>query len=134
MIKYLLSGEYLKNVSYLETSVTPPNRESLALFESIANHLNTTIEKQEFLKEEDFGADEHPPEILLRIVPFTHAPEEVSDGESEGLKVFKDNTIDYLRKFLEDSSSGLDDPAVIVETVQGEGAIDYRRRGVERGT
>lgn len=102
MIKYLLSGEYLKNVSYLETSVTPPNRKSLAFFKSIADYLNTTIEKQEFLKGEYFGADEHPPEILLRIGPFTHAPEEVSDGESEGLKVFKEKESEvrsYSRAF-----------------------------------
>jgi diaminobutyrate-2-oxoglutarate transaminase len=35
------------------------------------------------------------------------------------------NTIDYLRKFLSDGSSGIDLPAaVIVETVQGEGGIN----------
>ncbi len=35
------------------------------------------------------------------------------------------NTIDYLRKFLEDNSSGIDLPAaIIVETVQGEGGIN----------
>lgn len=35
------------------------------------------------------------------------------------------NTIEYLRKFLEDNSSGIDLPAaVIVETVQGEGGIN----------
>jgi diaminobutyrate-2-oxoglutarate transaminase len=35
------------------------------------------------------------------------------------------NTIDYLRKFLEDTSSGIDLPAaIIVETVQGEGGIN----------
>lgn len=35
------------------------------------------------------------------------------------------NTIDYLRKFLEDASSGIDLPAaIIVETVQGEGGIN----------
>jgi len=34
------------------------------------------------------------------------------------------NTIDYLRRFLEDQSSGIDLPAaIIVETVQGEGGI-----------
>jgi diaminobutyrate-2-oxoglutarate transaminase len=34
------------------------------------------------------------------------------------------NTIDYLRRFLEDQSSGVDLPAaIIVETVQGEGGI-----------
>jgi len=34
------------------------------------------------------------------------------------------NTIDYLRRFLDDQSSGVDIPAaVIVETVQGEGGI-----------
>ena len=35
------------------------------------------------------------------------------------------NTIDYLRKFLTDGSSGIDLPAaIIVETVQGEGGIN----------
>lgn len=35
------------------------------------------------------------------------------------------NTIDYLRKFLEDGSSGIDLPAaIIVETIQGEGGIN----------
>ncbi|MEJ2611758.1 MAG: diaminobutyrate--2-oxoglutarate transaminase [Candidatus Thiodiazotropha sp.] len=35
------------------------------------------------------------------------------------------NTIDYLRKFLDDASSGIDLPAsIIVETVQGEGGIN----------
>jgi diaminobutyrate-2-oxoglutarate transaminase len=35
------------------------------------------------------------------------------------------NTLEYFRKFLEDSSSGVDLPAaVIVETVQGEGGIN----------
>ena len=37
----------------------------------------------------------------------------------------KTNTIDYLRRLLEDSSSGIDVPAaVIVETIQGEGGIN----------
>lgn len=35
------------------------------------------------------------------------------------------NTIDYLRRFLEDGSSGVDIPAaIILETVQGEGGIN----------
>jgi diaminobutyrate-2-oxoglutarate transaminase len=35
------------------------------------------------------------------------------------------NTVDYLRKFLEDGSSGVDLPAaIIVETLQGEGGIN----------
>ena len=35
------------------------------------------------------------------------------------------NTLDYLRKFLADSSSGVDTPAaIILETVQGEGGIN----------
>lgn len=35
------------------------------------------------------------------------------------------NTLDYLRKFLEDGSSGVDIPAaIIVETIQGEGGIN----------
>ncbi|MCW8193808.1 diaminobutyrate--2-oxoglutarate transaminase [Proteobacteria bacterium 005FR1] len=35
------------------------------------------------------------------------------------------NTLDYLRRFLEDNSSGVDLPAaIIVETVQGEGGVN----------
>ena len=38
------------------------------------------------------------------------------------------NTVDYLRKFLEDNSSGLDLPAaVILETVQAEGGVNVAR-------
>ncbi len=38
------------------------------------------------------------------------------------------NTIDYVRRYLEDGSSGVDLPAaVIVETVQGEGGINVAR-------
>ncbi|MBD3262079.1 MAG: diaminobutyrate acetyltransferase, partial [Candidatus Altiarchaeales archaeon] len=37
----------------------------------------------------------------------------------------KVDTTDYIRRFLEDSSSGVDDPAaMIVETVQGEGGVN----------
>ncbi len=37
----------------------------------------------------------------------------------------KVNTIDYLRRFLEDESSGIDLPAaIIVETIQGEGGVN----------
>jgi diaminobutyrate-2-oxoglutarate transaminase len=47
------------------------------------------------------------------------------------------NTLDYLRKSLEDSSSGVDRPAaVIVETIQGEGGVNVAShdwlRGLER--
>ncbi|MFT7878949.1 MAG: aminotransferase class III-fold pyridoxal phosphate-dependent enzyme, partial [Sulfurimonas sp.] len=42
------------------------------------------------------------------------------DGYFDGV-----NTIEYLRKFLSDSSSGVDLPAaVIVETIQGDGGIN----------
>ena len=38
------------------------------------------------------------------------------------------DTIDYLRKFISDSSSGVDIPAaILVETVQGEGGINVAR-------
>ncbi len=50
MVKYLLSEDYLKEVTYIETSVTPLNRKSLALFKSIADYLHTTIGRQDFLK------------------------------------------------------------------------------------
>jgi diaminobutyrate-2-oxoglutarate transaminase len=47
------------------------------------------------------------------------------------------NTLDYLRRFLEDNSSGLDLPAaVILETIQAEGGINVARpewlQGLER--
>ncbi|KAF6243843.1 diaminobutyrate--2-oxoglutarate transaminase [Nitrosopumilus sp. b1] len=40
----------------------------------------------------------------------------------------KSNTIDYVRRFLEDTSSGVDLPAAfIVETIQGEGGINVAK-------
>ncbi len=62
----------------------------------------------DFYRDESYGARNN-----ADSVPF--------DGYF-GAKV---NTIDYLHKFLEDGSSGVDLPAaVIVETVQGEGGIN----------
>jgi diaminobutyrate-2-oxoglutarate transaminase len=44
------------------------------------------------------------------------------------------DTIEYLRKFLEDKSSGIDLPAaVIVETVQAEGGVNVARKEWLRG-
>lgn len=61
-----------------------------------------------FYRDESYGA-----RINVDHVPF--------DGYF-GKEV---NTIDYLRKFLEDQGSGIDLPAAIItETVQGEGGIN----------
>jgi diaminobutyrate-2-oxoglutarate transaminase len=61
-----------------------------------------------FYRDESFGARQN-----AQFMPF------------DGYFGPETNTIDYLRRFLEDNSSGVDIPAaIVVETVQGEGGIN----------
>ncbi|WP_330182776.1 diaminobutyrate--2-oxoglutarate transaminase [Nocardia sp. NBC_01503] len=56
-------------------------------------------------------------------VPLVHATPMPYDGYLEGL-----DELAWMRRVLDDSSSGLDKPAaVIVETVQGEGGVNVAR-------
>lgn len=61
--------ERLPEVRYLETTVTPDNAPSLALFESLARRWSATMESTRVFSAEQFP-DEHEPEDLYRIGPL----------------------------------------------------------------
>jgi L-2,4-diaminobutyric acid acetyltransferase len=69
----LCAALHADGVRYLETTITPDNQASIALFESFAARWQTEMVRSDFLAAEDFP-DEHEQEDLYRIGPFEHAP------------------------------------------------------------
>ncbi|MGH3435575.1 MAG: diaminobutyrate acetyltransferase [Sciscionella sp.] len=59
-----------RGVRYLDTTITPDNPASIALFESFAKRRSAAIETSAFLRADDFP-DEHEAEQMYRIGPFT---------------------------------------------------------------
>lgn len=60
-------------VEYLETTITPDNDASIALFGSFAKRWNTQLEREELFTSQDFPSDDrHDPEDLYRIGPLKH--------------------------------------------------------------
>lgn len=70
LLKDLLSREQLKDVRYLEATVTPSNIPSQSLFRKLAREMDTECKVQECFSEEVFPGDEHEPEMTFRIGPF----------------------------------------------------------------
>ncbi len=71
MLENLLSRPLTPQVEWIETTVGPSNRASLALFNRFAQSRKTTINQSTFLSAEDFGGESHETELLLRIGPLT---------------------------------------------------------------
>lgn len=71
MLDALVRAEACRDVTHLESTVTPSNEASLALFRSFARRADAPCKESAFLRAEDFppGAD-HEPEVLLRIGPL----------------------------------------------------------------
>lgn len=55
--------------SHIETTVTPGNEASRAMFGALANRHGTGLSESELFGADDFP-DDHEPELLLRIGPF----------------------------------------------------------------
>lgn len=70
MLLNLVGREYPAPVRYMETTVSPSNGPSRALFYSTAKFLNTTLLESVLFSEADFGSQAHEDEILYRIGPF----------------------------------------------------------------
>lgn len=74
LLDELLQRDACSGVSYLETTVSPSNRASEALFRKLAQRLETSCETSELFSEELFaGVEDHEPEVLFRIGPFSQA-------------------------------------------------------------
>jgi len=73
MLKHILDRPLCSQVTYLETTITESNKASWALFESLANKLETTLEKSVMFDRDKHLAGEHDTEFLARIGPFKFA-------------------------------------------------------------
>lgn len=70
LLRELLEQESCRGVTHLETTVTPSNRASQALFRSLARRLDAELEVEPFFGSELFPGDDHEAEELYRIGPF----------------------------------------------------------------
>jgi len=67
LLKYLLLQDACREVTWLETTVSPSNTASRKLFEGLARDLKTDISEEALFSLEHFSGSEHEEERLLRI-------------------------------------------------------------------
>lgn len=79
MAKSLLLRENLKEIHYIDTTISPSNEASQKLFRRLAAELNTDVNHQPLFDKSMFGKDAHEDEDLYRIGPITQ--HEISKGE-----------------------------------------------------
>ena len=73
MLKEILARPQCKKVTHIHTTITPDNRASWALFESLANKLQTQIHSSVMFDREQHFAGQHETEMLVNLGPFKHA-------------------------------------------------------------
>lgn len=71
MIKSVLERASSADVQFIETTITPDNEASWALFRSLAKELNAPIEESVMLDQEQHFKGRHKTEYLVRIGPFS---------------------------------------------------------------
>lgn len=70
MLHHLVERPHCQGIRYMETTITPDNQASWALFRSFARDRDAKCEDRVLFSSEHFGADGHEPEHVLRIGPF----------------------------------------------------------------
>ncbi|MBM7570879.1 diaminobutyrate acetyltransferase [Aquibacillus albus] len=70
LLQELLSREELSNVKYLETTISPSNKASQALFKKLAENFETEMKKIESISPEVFPNENHEPEQTYQIGPI----------------------------------------------------------------
>ncbi|SDJ94883.1 diaminobutyrate acetyltransferase [Microbulbifer yueqingensis] len=73
MIREILARPACAEVRYLETTITPDNEASWALFRGLARKLGTECNESIMFDRERHFKGQHDSEMLLRIGPFTQA-------------------------------------------------------------
>jgi len=71
MLKHLLEREACAEVRYLETTITPDNEASWALFRSLARDLDTSLDSDVFFEKDQHFGSQHDSEHLLVIGPIS---------------------------------------------------------------
>lgn len=70
-------------VRHLETTITPDNTASIALFSSFARRWEAELTREDLFAAADFPDDgEHEPEDLYRVGPLVRSPAEVRAASS----------------------------------------------------
>jgi len=72
MLSSLIARPECRDVTYLETSITPSNTASNRLFERLADQYDAPVHTEPFIDAELLG-DQHETEILYRIGPLRHS-------------------------------------------------------------
>lgn len=70
MLLALLARESLSHITRLETTVSPGNEASRAMFRAVARAVGASLEERTFFTPEMFGSEGHDEERLLVIGPF----------------------------------------------------------------
>jgi len=70
MLKQILDRPQCSKITHLETTITESNKASWALFESLTNKLETTLQKSVMFDRDNHLAGEHDTEFLARIGPL----------------------------------------------------------------
>lgn len=71
MLRHLLDRPAARHVSFLETTVSPSNGPSRAMFQSLAKTLGAAVQETPLFTQHMFGPEgQHEDETLIRIGPF----------------------------------------------------------------
>lgn len=69
LLNELIKRDACNNVRFIESTVTPSNKASQALFQKLARQYNTKCEISEFFKQDLFPDDTHEEELNFRVGP-----------------------------------------------------------------
>jgi L-2,4-diaminobutyric acid acetyltransferase len=69
MLKEILARPACEEVRFIETTITPDNQASWALFESLTKKLNTELNRSVMFDRQQHFAGQHETEMLARIGP-----------------------------------------------------------------
>lgn len=72
MLNHLMQRDFDPEIQFIETTISPSNTASQALFRSLAKELQGKINEQSFFEKEFFSENGHEPEHLFRIGPINH--------------------------------------------------------------
>lgn len=75
MLESILARPRHADLRYLETTITPGNEASWALFQSLARHLKAPLNKSTLFESQVHFDGHHDDEVLCRIGPFTFQPD-----------------------------------------------------------
>lgn len=70
MLRALLQRQELRGVTRIETTVSPSNAASRAVFQKLAQSLGAPLAESTLFRADHFGADAHEDERLVAIGPF----------------------------------------------------------------